>query len=274
MRVSRRQFALPLFAMAYSARFPRLVLAQTPNGPAYAADTIANSAANIVDWYSSNSFISIYGMNLAFTTREITRTDIAAGVLPTALPGTGVRVVINSILAYVYYVSPRQVNVLIPSLTPGPATLQLEVNGIAGPEVRLLLRDTAPGLFTFADGATVIGVHGDWSLITSDAPARAGEEIVIFATGLGVTTPATPSGQIPQGARQIKDHANFKVWLNGTALEPEAVDYVGGAPGYAGVYQINITLPVTLASDIGRNPEVRISTGAVISPNQRFLITE
>jgi len=270
MLVSRRHFGLPFLALASGARFSQSLFGQTPNGPNYSADTIANSAADITNWYSPNSFISIYGSNLGFVTREIARTDINGGTLPTALPGTGVRVLINSTFAYMYYVSPRQLNVLIPSLLlPGAVALTVEVNGIAGPEVQLLLRDTAPGLFTLADGITLIGVHGDWSLITGEAPAQAGEEVVLFATGLGITTPSTPSGQIPQGARQIKDHANFQVWLNGIPLDPAAIDYVGVAPGYAGVYQINITLP----DDLPRNPEVRISTGALQSPAQRYLAT-
>jgi uncharacterized protein (TIGR03437 family) len=246
--------------------------AAPPIAPVYSADSIAHSAANVTNWYAPNTFISIYGQNLGFTTRTISITDISGGTLPTALPGTGVRVLINSIPAYMYYVSPSQVNVLIPYLlAPGAATLQLEVNGVAGPPVQILLRDTAPGLFTQADNTTVLAVHGDWTLVTEENPARKGEVIILFATGLGQTNPTTISGQLPQGARQIRDKLNFQVWLDSAALDASAIDYAGVMPGYAGVYQINVALP---SENLPHNPEVRISTGSLISPAQKFLPTE
>ncbi len=247
---------------------PRLAAGQSTNAPSYSADSIAHSAANITNWYAPNTFISIYGSNLAFTTRGLQRTDISGGLLPTALPGTGVRVLINSIPAYMYYVSPQQVNVLIPTLlTAGSATLQLELDGLAGPPVQLLLRDTAPGLFTQVDNMTVLAVHGDWTLVTSNTPAQRGEEIVMFATGLGPTNPSTPSGQLPLLAAQLTNRSAFQVWMDGVPVDPSFVDYAGVMPGYAGVYQINITIPGTA----GPNPEVRISTGALMSPAQKFL---
>ena len=58
------------------------------------------------------------------------------------------RVLINQIFADVYYVSPGQVNVLIPpSLTAGPVTVQLVNDGLAGPPVTITLSASAPVLF-------------------------------------------------------------------------------------------------------------------------------
>src|SRR5690348_7781204 len=104
----------------------------TVGAPYYTADSIANSAANVAAFYTPNSFLSIYGQNLAYVTKPISPDDIRAGQLPTALTGTGVRVLINLIPADMYYVSPNQVNVLIPaSLTAGPAVVQLVNDGVA-----------------------------------------------------------------------------------------------------------------------------------------------
>src|SRR5690349_3231669 len=87
----------------------------TAGAPFYTADSIANSAANVAGYYTPNSFISIYGQNLAYVTKPIGPEDIRGGQLPTALTGTGVRVLINGTPADMYFVSPNQVNVLIPA---------------------------------------------------------------------------------------------------------------------------------------------------------------
>lgn len=100
------------------------------------------------------------------------------------------RVLINQIFADVYYVSPGQVNVLIPpSLIAGPATLQLINDGLAGPSVMITLSPSAPVLFQ-SDATTAIATHGNGPLVTAAQPAQRGEIVVLYATGLGPTLPA------------------------------------------------------------------------------------
>jgi uncharacterized protein (TIGR03437 family) len=91
--------------------------------------------------------------------------------------------------------------------------------------------------------------------------------VAIWASGLGAVNPTVPSGQIPQTALEIQDKASFTVLLNGVPLDASRIEYVGVAPGYAGLYQLNIKLP----SDVPPNPEIRIATGDLISPGQRYL---
>src|SRR5260221_7899340 len=94
------------------------------SAPFYTADSLLNCVTGEAGSYAPNSFITIYGQNLSFVTRAINASDLAANSLPT------------------------QVILLVPSFwTAGPVTLQLEVNGIAGPEVQIMLNPTAPGLF-------------------------------------------------------------------------------------------------------------------------------
>jgi len=235
--------------------------------PTYSADSIANSAAGIAGFYAPNTFLSIYGQNLSRVTKSMTPDDIQAGMLPTALIGTGVRVLINNIPAIIWYVSPTLVNVLVPTLLiAGPATIQLEADGLAGPPVMITLTDTAPTLFQI-DAATVLGVHLDGSEITADAPAHAGEIVALFATGLGPTLPAQIPDMIAQSAAQISARADFQVLLNGSPVDPSRILYVGVAPGCAGVYQINLLLP----DDAPPSPEIRLSTSDQVSPPGRVL---
>jgi uncharacterized protein (TIGR03437 family) len=239
----------------------------TAGAPVYTADSIANSAANVAGYYTPNSFLSIYGQNLAYVTRPINSGDIRAGQLPTVLAGTGVRVLVNQIPADMYYVSPGQVNVLIPPLlTAGPATVQLENDGLYGPPIRITMAAAAPVLFQ-SDATTVIATHGNGPLVTTDAPAQPGEVVVLYATGLGLTSPAAAANEIPQFAARIVDMSVFRVVLNGVDVDPGRIEYAGITPGFAGLYQINLWLP----DDAPPNPEIRIGYGDQLSPPGRYL---
>src|SRR5882757_2967842 len=113
-----------------------LSVADTIDGaPFYTADSIANSAASVTNLYAPNTYLTIYGQNLSYNTAFLSADQVNT-VLPTALIGTGVVVLVNNIPAYLFYVSPTQVNLLVPSnLVAGPAKIQLELNGHAGPPV-------------------------------------------------------------------------------------------------------------------------------------------
>ncbi len=166
----------PVLMLAVLVAGPLLCDSAVPGAPFYTADSLVNTATGEAGSYAPNSFITMYGQNLSFVTRAINASDIAANTLPTALIGTGVRVLINALPAYLWYVSPTQVVLLIPSFwTAGPATIQLEVNGIAGPEVQITLNATAPGLFLNPDGMTASAHHLDYSPVTADSPASDGE---------------------------------------------------------------------------------------------------
>lgn len=249
-----------------------LVLAyQSPSldAPYYTAASIANSAASVAGLYAPNTFVTIYGANLAFVTVAISADDIRGGMLPTSLIGTGVTVLINNLGAAIYYVSPGQINVLIPAgicLAACPATLQLEVDGQAGPAVNIMLGATAPAMFQ-TDAATVLATHADYSLITAAAPAQPGEEIVLYASGLGPTIPPAIANQLPETAAPLAAGMNFQVMLNGSPVDPRDIAYAGAAPGFAGLFQINLILP----ADTPPNPEIRIGTSALMSPPSRFL---
>jgi uncharacterized protein (TIGR03437 family) len=241
--------------------------ADTPGAPYYTAASIANSAASVAGLYAPNTFVTIYGQNLAYVTVPISPDDIHGGMLPTSLIGTGVTVLINNLGAAIYYVSPGQINILIPSdFAPGPATLQLEVDGLAGPAINIMLGATAPAMFQL-DANTVLATHADYSLVTASAPAQPGEEIVLYATGLGLTFPPAGYNTIPEAAAPLAAGVNFLVMLNGSPVDSRDIQYAGAAPGYAGLYQINVILP----ADTPPNPEIRVGSSAQLSPPSRFL---
>jgi uncharacterized protein (TIGR03437 family) len=239
----------------------------TSGSPTYTAASIANSASATAGPYAPNTLVTIYGQNLASVTRALSSADIRAGMLPTALIGTGVLVLINQIPADIYYVSPGQVNILIPTiLVAGPAVLQLEWDGVAGPAIPIMLGPTAPALFQ-SDSTNVLAARLDGTAIDSAHPAHAGDQIVLWATGLGLTIPAALPNLIPTTAAPLAGITSFQVTLNGNLVDPRRVLYAGAAPGYAGLFQINLHLP----DDTPNNPELRVGTSDLMSPAHKFL---
>jgi len=245
-----------------------LVLVQSSgSGPYYTADSIANSAASVTGLYAPNTFVTIYGQNLAYTTRALSASDVAGGMLPTVLGTTGVRVLINNIPANIYYVSPAQVNLLIPtSLIAGPVILQLVVDSLAGPAIPIMLQSAAPSLFQL-DAATVLAVHLNGSTITAASPARPGEVVVLFASGLGPTNPAAIPNQIPQQAASVTPMSSFSMMINGSPVSSQQILYAGVVPTFAGLFQINVQLP----NDTPANPQIQIGYAGIMSPAGRAL---
>src|SRR5262249_30464127 len=131
------------------------------------------------------------------------------------------------------------------------------------------LGSTAPALWQL-DATTVLAAHLDSSVVTASAPARPGEGIVLFATGLGATLPAQIPNQVAVAAAQIAAKKQFQVLLNGAAVNASRIIYVGAAPGTAGVYQINLLLP----DDAPKDPEIRIVTIERVSPPGRVLFVQ
>jgi len=229
--------------------------------PSYSATSIVNAASNQAAAYAPNTFLSIYGANLAYATRGLASSDISGGTLPTVLPGTGVRVWVANIPANMYYVSPSQINILLPTnLAPGKMDLRVELDSTYGPPISITLSAVAPAFFQ-QDAQTVIAVHASGQLVTSDAPAAPGEWIVLYATGLGETVPQPGYGEIPSGAATLKDLANFGILLDGVKTDPKRILYAGVAPGFAGLYQINMQLP----DQVGPDPQIQVAAGGVTS---------
>ncbi|MCW5982629.1 MAG: IPT/TIG domain-containing protein [Bryobacteraceae bacterium] len=226
----------------------------------YSSASIVNAATNLIGAYAPNTIITVYGEGLAYDTKGISSADIQSGRLPTVIKG--VRILVNNIAAGLYYVSPTQINCLAPgNLLPGRVELQLVHDGRAGPAVRITLRAAAPGLFQL-DAKTAIATRPDGTLLTREARAEGGDIVVLYATGLGRTVPDFWYGELPNGAAWLRAFSDFNVFLNGAAVDRRNILYAGAAPGYAGLYQVNLRLPEEVEAD----PEIRLALGEEISP--------
>ena len=231
------------------------------DGPTYTADSIVNAADNQPGGLAPNAIGTIYGTGLSFTTRAISADDIKEGTLPTVLPGTGVRVSVGGILANIYYVSPGQINFLVPAmLTAGPSYVQVFLDARAGPQISVPMAPVSPALFQL-DAHNAVAARLDGTVVTPDNPAHPGDIVILFANALGQTVPPAVYSMIAPAAAALKDMLDFQLVLDGTPVDPALVFYAGAAPGFAGLYQINCQLPAST----GPNPEIRISAEGQLS---------
>ncbi|MGB7760483.1 MAG: IPT/TIG domain-containing protein [Bryobacteraceae bacterium] len=229
--------------------------------PEYTAAGIVNASDYSPGPFAPSSALSLFGTNLAWATAAVTPETLAAGSLPTQLAST--IVFVDSQAVPLLYVSPTQINFLVPSeQIPGDVTVTVVRQGTCGPTVTITLIDAAPALFVMNGGyALAQDWNANYKLMTPDAPAQAGDTAVLYATGLGHTNPPWPSGEVPQSASYIASWASLQLLLNGVAIDPHLVLYAGLTPGYGGLYQINFTIP----ANAGANPEVRVQIGTGIS---------
>ncbi len=235
--------------------------------PNYTAASIVNSADNLSGVLAPNTIGTIYGTNLAYGTASLTPADVQGGVLPIVLGDSETQVFFGNYAADLYYVSPTQINFLVPPMMlPGPVSFRVVIDGLEGKAIQLTLGAAAPGLFAMLvkDVTYAIATLVDGSLLTPSPPsseAKPGVIVVLYATGLGATTPPAIYGQLPTAAAPLAPGANLEVLLNGVAVESSAIGYAGVAPDNAGLYQINLTLPKSTAS----NPEIRLRMHGVSS---------
>ena len=222
--------------------------------PAYTAASVVNAASNSADALAPNTIATLYGTDLAYDTNQALFKNVNGSMLPELL--SGVRVYVGQYTASLYYISPRQINFVIPDLHPGDMDFYTSRQGIAGPHVRITLRDVGPGLFQREPGI-IAATHADGSIITKDHPAHGGETVVLYGTGLGHTKPVVAVGEFSMVAAQMQRLRDLRVIVGGTTLDTASIHYAGVSPGSPGLYQVNVKLPKQLAP----NPEIRLTIG-------------
>ena len=71
--------------------------------------------------------------------------------------------------------------------------------GGSSPPFTVNYAEFAPGLFPAAS-PYIVAQHGDNSYVTTAAPAKPGEVIILWGTGFGPANPSVPAGQVFSGA--------------------------------------------------------------------------
>jgi uncharacterized protein (TIGR03437 family) len=195
----------------------------------------------------TNSFAPGELVNLYGTFGVSTQTATALPV-PTEL--AGVQVLVNGQAAPVYLVGQNQISAFIPYEVAGQsfATFQVVVNGSKSNQVTVYVGNSAPGIYTLAQNGTGEGaiLHSNYSEVTTASPAAAGETVTMFLTGLGPVTPQVADGAAAPDSplSNSVEASDIQVYLEDSVnFSPATVSFAGLAPGFAGLYQVNFTLP-------------------------------
>ncbi|MEO8128544.1 MAG: hypothetical protein ABJF23_26635 [Bryobacteraceae bacterium] len=196
-----------------------------------------------------NTWIEIYGSALSGTTRSWTGSDFQGSQAPTKLDETSVS--IGGQAAFVAYVSPNQVNVLVPSdVAPGAQQLTVSTGvGISAP-YSVDVESVQPGIFSMAKYAGGLLAGGQFAMPADTVagvvsrPARPGEGITFYGTGFGSVIPRVRAGVIAPQATSTD--LPFSVLFGQTRA---AVNYAGLSPGSVGLYQFNVTVPAGISGD-------------------------
>jgi uncharacterized protein (TIGR03437 family) len=204
---------------------------------------LANAFSN-QPLFAPNTWVYIRGANLspAGDSRVWQGSDFVGGQMPTALDGVSVKM--NGVNAYIYYISPGQLNVLTPpNLATGMVQVQVTANGQTSATSFVPSQALSASFFVF-DGAHVVGTHlngtdlGPTTLYQGlTTPAHPGEEVVLYANGFGPTSAAVVAGSSTQSGTLP---AMPVVTIGGVQANIIFAGLVG-----PGLYQFNVYVPAS-----------------------------
>lgn len=181
---------------------------------------------------SPGGLFSLYGTLLAGTT-------VTNQAIPWPLNLANVRITINGFAAPLYYVSPTQINGQVPyEVQPGTATLVITYEDRSG-NITFPVVPASPGILVYNGNRGVI-VNPNGSVNAANAPARPGDVVVAYLSGIGVPTPTVATGQAAPLAPL--SHVNYTYSIrvgNATATSY----FLGQTPGYPSLAQANFAIP-------------------------------
>lgn len=221
----------------------------SPPGPALSTATFMNGADFQVNSLSPCSIATIMASGLA---PSLSGTNAASmvGALPYSL-GTDT-VTISGAQAPIYNVAnvngQQQLTFQVPcSVQPGSNPITVAV-GAGSATATVNINPASPGVFETAmsDGVTrAVMVRPDGSFVSTSNPARRGEHIIVYATGLGPTTPSVGTNSLPIPGVPANTNYPVIVGVNNAGV---SVDYARLSEDLIGVYVVSFQVPTDTAT--------------------------
>jgi uncharacterized protein (TIGR03437 family) len=190
--------------------------------------------------------------------------------LPTAL--ANIQVTVNGTPAPLYYVSPGQINFVVPWNAPTGGTADVQVlNTVTGQLLaagKVPMNTVSPAIFVGASvgvGVKLAAVINNQSGTVNDAthPAKRGEYISIYATGQGLVSSPPTDGDIPrnglvaaQGSLRVIIGTDYtdQIPLQGDekrsipGVDTNFIQFSGLSPAFPGMWQVNVRIPQATAA--------------------------
>jgi uncharacterized protein (TIGR03437 family) len=232
-----------------SANTPTISENGVVNGASFASGISAGSWVTIL----GSNFSSVAGCdaigNPQMGCRAWQAADFANGT-PTSLDGVSVS--IGGKPAYIYYLSPTQINVQAPDVDAGTVDVTVTNSNGTSNTISATADIFAPAFFQA--GSYAIATHQDGTLVApasafpGASPAARGETVVLWGTGFGAVSPSVPAGKT--AAQALGGTVAYVATPPNIAIGGVAATVVGAAlnPSALGLYQIAVTVPNGAAS--------------------------
>ena len=207
--------------------------------------------------FSSNTYVEVYGQNFSTISRLWAGSDFSGVNAPTSLDG--ISVTVNGKPAFIYYVSPNQININTPEDTAtGPVALVVKTplgtsNTVMVPRARLSpTLQTVPQFLIDGkqyvvaltpDFTTFIGREGMLAGVAFK-PAKPGDTIAIYALGCGPTSPPTQAGVVAAQGSALA--LPYELRIGGAVAQ---VNFAGVVGATIGLYQFNVVVPFVPPGD-------------------------
>ncbi|HLK22064.1 MAG TPA: SBBP repeat-containing protein [Bryobacteraceae bacterium] len=238
---------------------PSNALTLTVGTPAPTIDGVTNGASFAEGAIAPGEIATLFGGNLTASTGVQLVSSVP---LPKQFLNTSV--MINGSAAPLFAVDnvngQQQINFQVPwELAAGStASVVVENNGTSSAPLRVPVSAAQPGIFNYSSGGQTFGaiLHANFQLADSGHPAKAGEIVLIYCTGLGAVS--SPPADGAAGSGQLSK-TQASVTMGGVDAP---FSFSGLAPGFVGLYQVNAEVPAGLAPG---NQSVLLSIGGSTS---------
>jgi len=212
------------------------------------------SISAVLNGASYSALLSPGCWAVAFGDKLAANTETAASVpLPHTL--AGVSVTVDGIAAPLLYVSPTQINFLIPfdaalpSRFGKPSEVVVRNQDSQSYPYAIQLSRVAPALFTRDASGKGPALLFD-SQFSPMRTVAAGDTAIFYAAGLGSTNPPAPSDTgAPAAGPPLRTTEAIEIYVGEQRLTQDQILFVGLAPGFPGIYQINVRIPSGFATD-------------------------
>ncbi len=182
---------------------------------------------------------------------------------PTQLAGVGID--FGGVPAPLFFVVGSQINFQTPFAAAGPtATVSVNNNGAVSNTVEIPVAATSPGIFSLLQNGIGPGAILDvnFNIVSEQNSVAPGDFVQIFMTGLGAVNPQIGDGEAAPSQEpfaRVVD-SELQVLFGGEAGN---IIFAGAAPGFIGLYQVNVQIPTT--SFTGPAVPVQVSTSNAFS---------
>ena len=239
--------------------------------PTITAAGVVNDA-NFKAPIAAGSYVAIFGSNLLDTNYQTNSlgdsgTSTTDGTLPMVIDGTTVSFDVPSagisVPGHLSFASSGQVNVQVPWELQGQSSVKVKVsiddNFFLGNVVDVPLAQYTPAFFQ-GNGVIAAEDAQTGAIILPSNPAKPGEIVALYINGLGPVTNQPASGSPAPGGPNLAQTKTTPTANFGS--QTAQVLFSGLAPGFAGLYQVNVVVPAGLTG----SQQVTVSIGGVTSP--------